>query len=208
MKIIAHRGNDGIHKENSLESIINNLHSNYVDGVEIDIRLTKDKKIIINHDPFYNGYYINHTNAIKLQKLGLNTLEEVLSKIDSNKIIMIEVKVDDKKIKQMVKILVKILNKYSLNYYVCSFNYNFLNNFKKYSDIKLGLIISIKINTKHLNNDFDFNSVNILYNKKVPNKETFRWTVNTKKELEKINKNENIITDNPLEISKIIKSQS
>ena len=88
MKIIAHRGNDGIHKENSLEAIINSLSKKYIDGVEIDVRLTKDKKLIINHDPFYNGYYINNTNAIKLQKLGLNTLEEILSNVNNNKIIM------------------------------------------------------------------------------------------------------------------------
>ncbi len=204
MKIIAHRGNDGIHKENSLEAIINSLNKKYVDGVELDVRLTKDKKLIINHDPFYNGYYINNTNAVKLQRLGLNMLDEILINISNNKIIMIEVKVDDKQIKQMTKKLIKTLNKYKLNYYICSFNYNFLIDFKKCCHIKAGLIISIKINTKHINNNFDFNSINILYNKKIPNKETFRWTVNTKKELEKVNKNENIITDNPLEIYKII----
>lgn len=204
MKIIAHRGNDGIHKENSLEAIINSLNKKYIDGVELDVRLTKDKKLIVNHDPFYSGYYINNTNAVKLQKLGLNTLDEILTNVNNNKIIMIEVKVDDKKIKQVTKVLIKTLNKYKLNYYICSFNYNFLNNFKKCCDIKIGLIISIKINTKHINNNFNFNSINILYNKKIPNKETFRWTINNVKELEKINKNENIITDIPLEIYKSI----
>ena len=204
MKIIAHRGNDGIHKENSLEAIINSLNKKYVDGVELDVRLTKDKKLIINHDPFYNGYYINNTNAVKLQRLGLNMLDEILINISNNKIIMIEVKVDDKQIKQMTKKLIKTLNKYKLNYYICSFNYNFLIDFKKCCHIKAVLIISIKINTIHINNNFDFNSINILYNIKIPNKETFRWTVNTKKELEKVNKNENVITDNPLEIYKII----
>lgn len=204
MKIIAHRGNDGIHKENSLEAIINSLNQKYIDGVELDVRLTKDKKLIINHDPFYNGYYISHTNIIKLQKLGLNTLEEVLSNVNNNnKIIMIEVKTSDKEIKQMTKTLIKTLNKYHLNYYICSFNYDFLNTFKKSSNFKAGLIISAQINTKHINNNFDFNSVSILYHKKIPSKETFRWTVNTQKELDKINKTENIITDNPLELSKI-----
>ena len=41
MKIIAHRGNDNLHKENSLEAIINSLNKKYVDGVELHIRLTK-----------------------------------------------------------------------------------------------------------------------------------------------------------------------
>lgn len=202
MKIIAHRGNDNIHKENSLEAIINSLNKKYVDGVELDIRLTKDKKLIVCHDPFYNGYYINHTNALKLQRLGLNTLEEILSNVNNNKIIMIEVKTNDKEIKKITKTLIKILKKYNLNYYICSFNYKFLNYFKTFSNHKLGLIISLKINTQYLNNNFDFNSINYLYNKKIPSKETFRWTINTKKELTKIDKNQNVITDNPLEISK------
>lgn len=204
MKIIAHRGNDGIHKENSLEAIINSLNNKYTDGVELDVRLTKDKKLIINHDPFYNGYYIKSTNAIKLQKLGLNTLDEILSNVRSNKIIMIEIKVNNKEIKLMKKILLKTLNKYKLNYYICSFNYDFINNFQKNCDIKSGLIISLKINTKYINNTFDFNSINHLYNKKISNKEIFRWTINNKKELEKINKNENIITDNAKKIYELM----
>ena len=204
MKIIAHRGNDGIHKENSLEAILNSLNSKYTDGVEFDIRLTKDNKLIIHHDPFYNGYYINHTTAIKLQRQGLNTLEEVLNNINSNKIIMIEVKTDDKSIKPITKVLLNTLKKYNLNFYICSFNYNFLNNLKN-TNLKIGLIISSKINTKHLNNNFSFNSINYLYNKKIPNKETFRWTVNTKKELKKIKNSDNIITDNPKQIYNLIK---
>lgn len=207
MKIIAHRGNDKIHKENSLEAIINSLKQTYTNGVELDIRLTKDKKIIIHHDPFYNGNYINHTNSIKLQKLGLNTLKEILDNINTNKIIMIEVKVDNKDINIMFKVLTKLLKKYNLNFYICSFNYEFIKYFKNHSNIKCGLIISIKINTKYLNNNFNFNSVNYLYNKKLPSKETFRWTVNNKEEIKKINKHENIITDDTFKIYKLIKNQ-
>ena len=204
MKIISHRANDGIHKENSLEAILNSLNTKYVDGIEIDVRLTKDKKLIITHDIFSKGYYINHTNAKKLQKQGLNTLEEVLQNIHIDKIIMIEVKVE-KNIKQTAKTLLNTISKYNLNYYICSFNYDFLNYLKTKTNYKLGLIISLKINTKHLNNNFSFNSINYLYNKKIPQKETFMWTINNKKELTKINKNINIITDNAKEIYKAIK---
>lgn len=205
MKIIAHRGNDGIHKENSLEAIISSLNSKYTDGVEFDVRLTKDHKLIINHDPFYNGNYINHTNAIKLQKLGLNTLEEILNNVHNNKILMIEIKVDDNAIKIMSKNLINVIKKYNLNYYICSFNYKFIKYFKAKHNIKCGLIISIKINTKYLNNSFDFNSINYLYSKEIPQKETFKWTVNNKKELDKIAKDDNVITDNPKQIYKLIK---
>ena len=81
MKIIAHRGNSGKYKENSLKAIEYSLNEDYIDGVEFDIRMTKDFKFVIHHDPFYKGYYIKKTRLKKLQKLGLNSLEEVLLKI-------------------------------------------------------------------------------------------------------------------------------
>lgn len=205
MKLIAHRGNDGIHKENSLEAIITSLNSKYTDGAEFDVRLTKDHKLIINHDPFYNGNYIRHTNALKLQKLGLNTLNEILNNIHNNKILMIEIKVDDNDIKIMSKKLINIIKKYNLNYYICSFNYNFIKYFKEKHNIKCGLIINAIMNNQHLNNNFDFNSINYLYNRKLPKKETFRWTVNNKEEFDKIKKHENIITDNYKKMYKLIK---
>ena len=202
MKIISHRANDNIHRENSLEAILNSLKSKYTDGIEIDVRLTKDNKLILNHDPFYMGNYISHTNSLTLRKQGLNTLDEVLKQKNSNKIIMIEIKINNKQIKKITKILLKTINKYKLNYYICSFNYNFINYLKSKTKYKIGLIISLKINEKYLNNDFNFNSINYLYNKKIPNKETFRWTINKK---ENIKQNENIITDYPKLIYNAIK---
>ena len=194
MKIIAHRGNDNVHKENTKEAILNSLNTSYIDGVEFDIRLTKDGKFIINHDPFYHNYYIKSTNSKKLQKLGLNTLEEVLEEIKNDKILLIEVKEDGKSIKKSAKYLYNVLCKYNLNIYLCSFNYEFLNYFyKKYKNIKCGLIVGTKINKNHIINNFEFNSVSFKYKGKIPNKETFFWTVNHPKEI--INKNENIITD-------------
>ena len=205
MKIIAHRGNDNLHQENSLEAILNSLESIYTDGVEFDVRLTKDNKLIIHHDPFYKGNYISHTNSVKLQKQGLNTLDEVLKQISTSKIIMIEVKTDNKSIKKITKTLLNTINKYNLNFYICSFNYDFINNLKNKTHFKIGLIISLKINTKYLNNNFSFNSINYLYNKKILQKENFRWTVNTKQDLKKISKKDNIITDNSKEIYKLTK---
>ena len=54
MKLIAHRGltNENI-KENTLEAFINAIENNY-DGIELDIRLTKDKKIVVLHDKLIN----------------------------------------------------------------------------------------------------------------------------------------------------------
>ena len=118
MKVIAHRGNDEIHLENSMESIINSLSISYIDGVEFDIRHTKDYDFVIHHDPFYKGYYIEKTRLSVLQKKGLNSLEEVLKSINSDKIIMIEIKEESSKFKYMLIKLHKVLKKYNLNYYL------------------------------------------------------------------------------------------
>ncbi len=203
MKIIAHRGNDKVNKENSKKAILNSLNKKYIDGVEFDIRLTKDNKFIINHDPFYGGYYIKNTNSKTLQKLGLNTLEEVLSKINENKILLIEIK-EENNIKKTAKHLYNTISKYKLNIYICSFNYTFLKYFhEKYKNIKCGLIIGAKINKKYIVNDFEFNSISYKYKGNIPNKETFIWTVNKPEYIK--NKDENIITDNAEEIYEYLK---
>lgn len=51
MKVIAHRGNGNIYKANTKEALLQALKYTYVDGIELDVRMTKDKKIVIIHDP-------------------------------------------------------------------------------------------------------------------------------------------------------------
>ena len=70
----AHRArNNHSFKDNSKEAILSSINKDYISGVEIDIRLTKDKKIVIYHDPIIiiNGKLkmINEVNYIDLNKL-------------------------------------------------------------------------------------------------------------------------------------------
>lgn len=200
MKIIAHRANDGIHQENSLEAILNSLNKEYVNGIEIDIRCTKDNKLVLSHDPIYRGHFIKFTKSKKLQKLGLNTLTEVLKKINTDKIIMVEIKSDEKRYFKIINNLNKTLKPFNLNYYICSFNYNLIKKFKeKYPNYKCGLIIGYQINKDKINNNLNFNSLSLSYASDNFNKETFIWTINDLKNI-KIKKRYNIITDKPLKI--------
>lgn len=206
MKLIAHRANDEIHKENSLEAILNSLTKSYIDGIEIDIRLTKDYNFIIHHNPFYMGYYIKKTKVKKLQKKGLNTLEEALTKINSDKIIMLEIKEDSPNFKLLLIRLNKILKKYPLNYYICSFNYKLINYFqRKYPQYKSGLIIGYTLNEKYLNNHFNFASINYKLLPIKTEQETFIWTINKPELLTKIKSYQNVITDKAKSISRAIK---
>lgn len=204
MKIIAHRANDGIHRENSLEAILNSLNKSYIDGVEFDIRLTKDNKFILNHDPFYLGHLISSASSKTLKKIGLNILEDVLSKLNTDKIILIEIKNDYKKYSKISKYLNKILKKYQLNIYLCSFDYNLINYINKKYKYKCGIIIGKIINQKHINNNLHFNSISYKYKGLIPKKETFYWTINNPKNIKK----GNIITDKPKTIYESINQKN
>lgn len=192
--IIAHRGN-GKHGflENTKEAIWESLNSDDTDGVEFDIRMTKDKKLVLSHNAFFKEHLIAITNY---QELLLDLLNTVLKGIKSKKVVIIEIK--DRNL-EVIPILYKILKKFSyLNIYIHSFHYNLLKEWKKrYPKYKVGLIKTNIINQNKDDKIFDFLSIAYWsYEKK--DKPVFIWTVNKKDDLKKWTKhNVDIITDKP-----------
>ena len=73
-KFIAHRGNDDDLAENSKEAILNSLSKPYIDGVEFDIRITKDNKFVINHNATIN---LNSNKIGTIKNMTLKQLKEV-----------------------------------------------------------------------------------------------------------------------------------
>ena len=69
MKIIGHRGAKGLAPENTKASIQAAL-DNHVHEVEIDLRVTKDNAVILNHDNFIAAkgkkYVIRNYNYAEL----------------------------------------------------------------------------------------------------------------------------------------------
>lgn len=207
MKIISHRGNGFKYKGNTKEAILNALSISYIDGVEFDIRITKDKKIVVIHDLVIDlvsngkGFVKNMTykellkyNFGTMEKYSkISTLDEILTEVNNNKIILIELKEETNDYKDFVDIVFNIISKYKLNIYITSFNYELLKYFKtKYN--KCGLLIGLGLNIKKLYNHFDFNIVSYNYRNKVDLKETFVWGFKGyKKDLDKFN----VITDKP-----------
>ena len=129
MMIISHRGNDNHnYKENTIEAVVFSLNRDYVDGVEVDIMFTKDKEIVLNHDYIYNNLEVNNTNY---NELKLDRLDDLLKRLDTIKLILIEVK-SEKKDKEFITYLDMILKKYShLNIALCSFNYRLIKYIHK-----------------------------------------------------------------------------
>ena len=164
-KIIAHRGKTNKKvKENTYLAIINALNDYNIDGVEFDIRLTLDNKIVLSHDSNIirtsNGIgKIENMNLKNLQKYNFGsknfyqtipTLDKILT-IKTNKILLIEVKVNNN-IKKFSKVLISLLKDYNLdNIYITSFNKKFLKTLKK-TNINIGpLIINNNIKNKRFN---------------------------------------------------------
>lgn len=68
ISIIAHRGFSSLEIENSIEAITLGFEDNSTTGVEIDIHLTKDKKIVVIHNDTLNGKKIKDSSLEELQK--------------------------------------------------------------------------------------------------------------------------------------------
>ncbi len=146
MELIAHRGlyNSDI-KENTMEAFINAINNNY-DGIELDIRYTKDKEIVVLHDSFINrtsngkgklsAYSYKdlkkYNFGSKKVKSKIPRLIDVVKKIN-NKIIFIELKENISS-----KDLNNVLTLNTTNtYYIFSFNKKYIENI---SELKRGVV--------------------------------------------------------------------
>lgn len=210
-KFIAHRGNNVDKCENNLECLKQVLNYDYIAGIEIDIRQTKDFKLVLSHNSYirkdFNFYNISKLTLKELKKniykikgedFKISTLKELLSSINTNKIILLDIK-DKIKINNLYNTIKKY--KY-LNIYICSFNYELVSLLKKtYPNLKVGLIIGYKMNENKDISIFDFISVHYNSVDKYK-KEHFIWTVNNISMLKNIKKNLGIITDNSYILNK------
>ena len=84
VQIVCHRGLNSLAPENSLASTLLALACGF-SHVEIDIRTTADKKLIVNHDSTFNRTsnfkgYVNQTHSSNLDKI------EVLGSLSRRKL--------------------------------------------------------------------------------------------------------------------------
>ena len=193
MKYIIHRGiTSNRFKENSYTAIKRALINENSLGVEFDIRLTKDDKIVLSHDNIINFNYIENMNYNDIIKNKyLTTLDKVLT-INTDKILLIDIKVNNN-YKKFGNLLLKELDKYEKNIYLASFNKKVIKYLRKKTKYKKGIIT---LNYKKSNNDFVVINYNTISSKKIndiKNKEIFIWTIHNNNDLEKVkNKFSNI----------------
>ena len=150
-KFIAHRGlHSSSIPENSLLSFQKALVNNY--AMEFDLTITKDEKVVVFHDDNLlrlcnvdkdiEEVDYSYLKNLKLfdsnEKIPL--FEELLSLIDGKITFIIEIK-KHKRIGVLEDNIVKLLNNYDGEYFICSFEKNILTWFKNNNpDLKRGLI--------------------------------------------------------------------
>jgi len=115
-KVIAHRGVTRNEQENTLPAF-QEAFSEGADGLEIDVRLSKDEKPIIFHDEdtsrlFQKSLEIKNTTYSELKTLGnkenrIPLLDEVLDFLPKNKHCYIEIKSDAKTVPFLDKLKIE-----------------------------------------------------------------------------------------------------
>ena len=198
-KIYAHRGfHSEIVTENTKEAFKIAIERNY--PIELDVRLTKDKTVIVFHDRNLKRLYdINEkVKDYKYKKLSkasskeISKLTDILNLINGKVPVIIEVKKDRRDFK-LEKELVKILDKYNGSFAVKSFNKKTMLWFKRNREEYVrGLLVHNNIKTifdryrlyRTINKlDLDFISVNYrLLNKRYirrygKNMKVLAWTI-------------------------------
>ena len=150
-RFIAHRGlHTNLIPENSLLSFSKALEYNY--AIEFDLTITKDEKVVVFHDDNLLRLCnvdkdIEDVTYSYLKELNLNNsnekiplFKEVLDLLNGKITLIIEIK-KHKSIGVLEKNIVKLLNNYYGEYFICSFEKKILTWFKNNNPhLKIGLI--------------------------------------------------------------------
>jgi len=149
MLIIGHRGAPSLAPENTIESF-EIAFDNNVDGIELDVQLTKDNQLTVFHDLHtyqLNGKHeliCNYTlNELRLLKPDIATLEQVLNIAPINMELHIEIKSEKINNTIIINKTYNLINQHKLHNKVVfsSFNPFVLSTLKKLNyPIRLGLL--------------------------------------------------------------------
>lgn len=152
---IAHRGlvKDGV-VENTIPAFLGAIKSDKYAGFELDVYTSKDKEFVVYHDPLIDGKLIWKVSYKELREKGVIRLVDVL-RLNTNKIILIEIKDINIDIDKFSKLLNKYKDK---NIYVMSFFNSVIRKFKNQT-FKVGVLNYLLNSTT----EYTYNFIGILY---------------------------------------------
>tara|TARA_B100000614_G_scaffold133946_2_gene119235 strand:+ start:2432 stop:3130 length:699 start_codon:yes stop_codon:yes gene_type:complete len=229
MLVIGHRGAPNLSIENTIDSF-NKAFENGVDGIELDIQLTRDKKIAVFHD--FNTHSLDKKNTalkdidlFELQDISsgfsIPTLEDVFKIIPKDKELHIEIKSNQINNDYIIDQTAKLTSKYGYTNQtiISSFNPFILKKIKQtYPEQRIGALWSKSKNTPwfvthqicEIVKPFSFHASIKYFDQfmanwvKAQNLKLYFYTVNNKADLNKAIsfQADGIFSDNPQILSK------
>ena len=208
-KIFGHRGLPRIYKENTFTGI--NKANDYCDFVEIDVRLTKDKNLILFHDPNIGDNLIKDLtlaeldillNGESLEDCVLISREQLLGNIN------FEIKTDSLDDSEIDILFQKMLSILEPDDIISSFNWKAIQSFKDLFVSNYGIIFDKEeelFQAQSLSNhdeDLFFMAHHTLIDSRnfdLPKDKTVLWTVNDEIDFQRYMEMEiyGIVTDIP-----------
>jgi glycerophosphoryl diester phosphodiesterase len=122
MLYIAHRGYSLKYKDNSVEGIRAAIERGY-DGVEIDVQLCKDGRIVLYHDVFAGDRFVSEmTYETLAASFGIQTLDDLYNEVPEieHALLFVDIKGSDTDICVALDAFYKTRSITSV--YFCSFN--------------------------------------------------------------------------------------
>lgn len=223
VQIAAHRGDSTNAPENSMSSIRHSIENN-IDAIEIDVQMSQDGVVVLNHDYSLNrvagvDVAVHELQATEIAKLQIGdehipTLEEVLSTFGERAHFIIELKPYGDK-ERLVNEVVKRIEAYDLTETcrIQSSDYTLLQSVRKQNpDIKIGQILYLSVgNLARLDVDFytvrqTILSENFIQRAHRLEREVWVWTVNIERNMKEVLKYDvdGIITDYPRKLQSLI----
>jgi glycerophosphoryl diester phosphodiesterase len=201
MIIMGHRGAAALEPENTLLSVERAIHIG-VDAVEIDVRFSKDKELVVIHDATVDrttdgiGPVCDFTvDELKQLDAGkgqrIPTLQEVVEVINNKVTLVIELKEEG-----TAKSVFELIKKNSIEdkVYIISFWHQFVKTIKEMgSNIKTGVLfvgcpvdacIATQISADALVMNYSFIDINFVQTAHKEGLKVFVWNIDNKKLLQ------------------------
>jgi len=200
---IGHRGARGYALENTLLSFQKALELG-CDGIELDIHLSKDKRLVVIHDDTVDrttngtGKVVEMT-LLELQKLGIPSLDDVLNLLDKRCFVNIEIKANYL-FEVLNDLIIDAVSNKNWEYkqlIISCFNHEALHYMRKLNkDLYIGVLtetnIDEAIQTAQILNAYSVHPDYVLLDKNSAQKiknvgfKVLPWTVNTPEDITKM----------------------
>ena len=155
MKIISDGGIVSCNSKDTIDAIMLTKNIDYIDGIKLDVRMSKDNILVIAEDEELSKFSLNNKkvsfydyNYLKKIKFSshifkyyIPTLEEILQKYNNEKIIILEL-YDLERIDILLNKLYDLLLKYSYKYYFMSKNIDIINKLNDNQFNNIGTVLS------------------------------------------------------------------